>query len=295
MLPQRLAAGDRAELDSGVAPRGGGGAVADHVPTCSQSFMMDNMATEIFDIGNMPRGGPDASWLDRRLQTDRLEYLDREDVDDLKRRVIHSLDRCGWIFGTHKKFARMALANVAHLPNPKILELGAGHGGLSRALLKMHPTAHVTVTDLEPTSVAALTAGDLGRHPRALVRVMDATAIDVPDAHYDLAVFALSFHHLAPPLAALAFAECTRVAEKLLVIDLRRPVSLLHILELAIGLPLAKLVPVLHDGCISSLRAYSPSALRALAQYADPAIILELRGGAFRPQIALASRSRRVQ
>lgn len=38
------------------------------------------------DIENMPRGGPDASWLDRRLQTNRLEYLDREDVDDLKQR-----------------------------------------------------------------------------------------------------------------------------------------------------------------------------------------------------------------
>ncbi len=48
-----------------------------------QVSMMDYMATEIFDIDSMPRGGPDASWLDRRLQTDRLEYLDRDDVDDL--------------------------------------------------------------------------------------------------------------------------------------------------------------------------------------------------------------------
>ena len=55
------------------------------------------------DIVNMPRGGPDASWLDRRLQTNRLEYLDRDDVDDLKRKVIRSLDRGGrrrW-FGTY--------------------------------------------------------------------------------------------------------------------------------------------------------------------------------------------------
>jgi hypothetical protein len=37
--------------------------------------MMDHMASEIFDIDSMPRGGPDASCLDRRLQTDRLEYL----------------------------------------------------------------------------------------------------------------------------------------------------------------------------------------------------------------------------
>jgi hypothetical protein len=41
----------------------------------------------VIDIDRMPRGGPDASWLDRRLQTDRLEYLDHDDVDDRVQRV----------------------------------------------------------------------------------------------------------------------------------------------------------------------------------------------------------------
>jgi hypothetical protein len=45
----------------------------------------------VLDIDQMPRGGPDASWVDRRLQTDRLEYLDRGDVDDrVKRQVVRS-------------------------------------------------------------------------------------------------------------------------------------------------------------------------------------------------------------
>lgn len=248
------------------------------------------MTTEIFDIDSMPRGGPDASWLDRRLQTNRLEYLDRDDVDDLKRRVVRSLDRKGSTFGRHKKFARITLDEVADEPDPKILELGSGHGGLSRALLKMHPTVHVTVTDVEPTSVAAVAAGDLGRHPRAVVREMDATAIDAPDGYYNVAVFALSFHHLPPRLAARVFAEGTRVAHKLLIIDLPRPPLLLHLLVLGLNLPFAWVIPAAHDAFISSLRAYSTSALRALARYADPAIAVELRGGAFRPQIVLASR-----
>ena len=42
------------------------------------------------------------SWLDRRLQTNRLEYLDRDDVDDLKRKVVCSLDRFQQLFGHHK-------------------------------------------------------------------------------------------------------------------------------------------------------------------------------------------------
>lgn len=33
-------------------------------------------------IAAMPRGGPKASWLDRRLQTDELEYTDRYDIPD---------------------------------------------------------------------------------------------------------------------------------------------------------------------------------------------------------------------
>lgn len=254
--------------------------------------MMDDMATEIFDIDSMPRGGPDASWLDRRLQTNRLEYLDRDDVDDLKRQVVRSLGRSGRIFGIHAKLARIALDEVADVPDPRILELGSGHGGLSRALLELHPSAQVTVTDIEPASVAAVAAGDLGSHPRAVVRQMDATAIDAPDGQYDLAVMALSFHHLPPALAAKVFAEGTRAANKLLIIDFRRPPPLLHMLRLAVRLPLAPVRPAAHDGLISSLRAYSPSALRALARHADPAISVELRGGAFRPQIVVASRSR---
>jgi SAM-dependent methyltransferase len=199
------------------------------------------VAADIFSIDSMPRGGPDASWLDQRLQTDRLEYLDRDDVDDLKRRVVRSLDRMGRIFGTHKKFARIALDEVADVPEPKILELGAGHGGLSAVLLQMHPAAHVTVTDIDPTFVAAIAAGNLGRHPRAVVREMDATAIDAPDGHYDLAVFALSLHHLSPALAARVFAEGTRVANKLLIIDVPRPPSLLHIARLPMTLPFASI------------------------------------------------------
>ena len=259
------------------------------------TYTIVHVVAEIFDIDSMPRGGPDASWLDRRLQTDRLEYHLHRDDDHLKRSVVRSLDRLGRIGGNHKKFARIALDEVADVPDPKILELGSGHGGLSRAVLKMHPPAHVTVTDIEPTSVAAIAAGDLGRHPRAVVREMDANAIDAPDGYYDLAVFALSLHHLPPPLAARLFAEGTRVADKLLIIDMPRPPPLLHILKLALMLPWAMVVPVVHDGFIASLGCYSPSALRALARYADPAITLELRGGVFRTQIALASRLRSRQ
>ena len=246
------------------------------------------------DVASMARGGPDASWLDRRLQTNRLEYLDRDDVDDLKRRVVCSLDRVGRLLGQHKKSARMALGEVADIPSPKILELGCGHGGLSRRLLENHPTAQVTVTDIEPTFVAAVAASDLGSHPRATVREMDATAIDAPDGYYDLVVFSLSLHHLPPALAARVFAEGTRAGRKLLIIDARRPPAPLHLVTLAVTMPFIGLSPFAHDGFISSLRAYSPSALRALAYYADPAITVEFRTRRWGPTVAVASRARQT-
>jgi SAM-dependent methyltransferase len=252
---------------------------------------MDYMPKPIVDIDRMPRGGPDASCVDRLLQTDRLEYLDRDDVDDsVKRSVIRALEWTGEFFGNTEKFARIALDVVADVPDPTILELGSGHGGLSRKLLEWHPTAELTITDIEPHSVKAIDAGDLGEHPRATVREMDATAIDAPDGFFDLAVFAFSFHHLPPALASRVFAEGTRVANKLVIIDLPRPPSPLHLLRLAVMLPLAPFVPFVHDGLISSLRTYSPSALRALAAHADPAIEVELRGGLTSPQVVVASR-----
>jgi hypothetical protein len=252
---------------------------------------MDYMAREIVDIDRMPRGGPNASCLDRLLQTDRLEYLDRQDVDEEKKRsVIRALEWTGAVFGSTEKFARIALDEVADVPDPKILELGAGHGALSRTLLEWHPTAELTVTDVEAASVQAIVDGDLGAHHRATVREMDATAIDASDRHFDLAVFVLSFHHLSPTLASQVLAEGTRAAAKLLIIDLPRPPSALHIVRLATMLPFAPWLPFVHDGVISSLRTYSRSALRALATHADPSIDIELRSGLMSPQIAVASR-----
>ncbi len=255
--------------------------------------MMAYVAHDRTDIERMPRGGFDASCLDRLLETDRLEYLDRDDVDDsVKRQVIDALDWTGRVFGNHDRFAAVALDLIADVPDPKILELGAGHGSVSRRILAEHPSATVTVTDLDARSVAQLSAGDLATDPRAEVRLVDATDIDAADASFDLALFALSFHHLPPVQASRVIAEGTRVADALVIIDLPRPPAPIHLLRLAAMLPAAPWVPLIHDGVISSLRSYSPSALRSLAHHADPSIEVELRSGLNKPQIVIARRSR---
>jgi SAM-dependent methyltransferase len=252
---------------------------------------MGTVEIPVADIDAMPRGGPDASWLDRRLETGCREYLDRDDVDErIKRSVVRALEWTGDVFKNHERFAYLVLDELADVADPKILELGAGHGGLSRKLLEQHPTARVTVTDIDATSVLDIAAGELGSHPRAVVQVADATEIDSPDGYFDLAVMALSFHHLPPAQAAQVIAEGTRVAEKLMIIDLPRLPSLLHIVKLATFVPFLA-IPFAHDGFISSMRAYSPSALRALAAHAGPPIKVELRRQRRGPQVFIASRT----
>ncbi len=242
-------------------------------------------------LAAMPRGGPDASCLDRLLQTDRLEYLDRDDVDPaIKSSVIAALNRAGELFGDHDRNARLVLDEVADVADPRILELGAGHGALSRRLLAEHPSARITVSDISPESVAALAASDLGRDPRAEVRTVDATAIDAPDGSFDLAVFALSFHHLPPPQAVRVLTEATRVADRFVIVDLARPPAPLHLIRLATMAPLVPLWPFAHDGLISSLRTYSPSAFRELARHAG--VDVDVRRAGFGPQVVIARRRR---
>ena len=235
-------------------------------------------------MARMPRGGPHASWLDRRLQTDALEYTDRYDIpDEVKQTVISALDRVGTRTGQHEKHARTALDMVADVPNPRVLELGAGHGKLSAKILELHPTATVTVSDLDPTSVAKISDGELGAHPRVRTQVVDATAIAADDGAYDLVVFAQAFHHLPPATAVRAIAEATRVGSRFLVIDLMRPSPLGLILTQVVVAPVAAVAVlvrpsirrIMHDGFISALRAYSPSAFVALGRAADPQMHIE--------------------
>ena len=141
-----------------------------------------------------------------------------------------------------------------------------------------------------PTSLAAIAAGDLGEHPRATVREMDATAIDAADGHFDLAVFVLSFHHLPPSMASRVFAEGTRAATKLLIIDLPRPPSPLHMVRLGDDAAVRAVDPVRarrRDQLTARLQPVGPACLAA---HADPAIDVQLRGGLMSPQVVVASR-----
>jgi SAM-dependent methyltransferase len=166
---------------------------------------------------------------------------------------------------------------------------------LSEQILRLHATAEVTVTDLDPTSVRNIAAGELGDNPRVTTKVVDATAIDEPDRKYDLVVFAASFHHLSPKVAYRAIAEATRVGNKFLVVDGNRPppvvLMLLPLLMLPMALfirPLAAARAMMHDSFISGLRLYSALAFTALGRAAEPEMRTEFLGPQSRLPLAIA-------
>lgn len=130
-------------------------------------------AASTVEIHSMPRGGPDASWLDRRLQTDGLEYTDRYDVsDETKQYVVTALEAMGTRNGTHETIAGYVVKLLAGIDTPRILELGAGHGRLSEQILRPHPTAELTSPTWTrfrcTTSPAVHSGATRGREPRSL-------------------------------------------------------------------------------------------------------------------------------
>lgn len=213
----------------------------------------------------MPRGGWGASRFSRRFDTDALEYLDRDDVPAAWRaQVMRALDRGHRVSGTYQRLCHRALA-LTDAAEPRFVELGAGHGELSRRLLRASPTARVTVSDLGEDFVAAMEGSDLAHHPRADIRRIDATSIDADDNTWDVAIFAFALHHLPPTLVVDLLRETTRVARVLLVVDpVRNP--LLYAVLPPFVIPSQP--PVLHDGIISARRAYSRSALQAIGDAA---------------------------
>jgi hypothetical protein len=82
---------------------------------------------EIFGIESMSRGGVDASWLDRRLQTNRLEYLDRGNVDHLKTPVVRAFAREGKIFRSTRSWRAPVLGHFSATAAEKWPKTGCNH------------------------------------------------------------------------------------------------------------------------------------------------------------------------
>jgi hypothetical protein len=111
------------------------------------------------------------------------------------------------------------LRRHAELSDSDVLDVGCGHGRLTRELAVLG--ARVTGIEVSEQQLAAARAADDGtRGTRYLVG--RAEAIPLPDASFDLVVFRASLHHVAVEQMPAALREAARVV---------RPGGLVYVAE----------------------------------------------------------------
>ena len=137
------------------------------------------------------------------------------------------LDLDAEVLADHLRAVRAELLALADAPVRRVLDLGAGTGTGTFALLADLPDAHVVATDASPDMVERLRrrAADLGLAERVTVVQADLDEGLPAGEPVDLAWASASLHHLADPDRTLA-----EVATAL------RPGGLLAVVELA-GFP----------------------------------------------------------
>ncbi len=228
-----------------------------------------------------PRGVRALSVLDRLLWTERLEYLDRDDVSDArKQRIVHALHRMNLGLLSYHRFLhhlRPAIEHVARRERrpARVLELASGSGEFTMALGRLAGRkglpVRVTGSDIVPAYVADANIRAQAR--RLPVRFVELNAFDLlstlTPGDYDIYFIAQSIHHFSAGQLAMMVAQAGLAGARHFVgIDGRR--SLL----MAVGLPMftaLSLQPdLVHDAAITARRFYSEPELALIADIAAP-------------------------
>lgn len=105
--------------------------------------------------------------------------------DTERRRLIHCFDE---FYGTVGELV------ARYCPvSPRILDLGAGTGILSAAIVDRSPAAQLQLLDASPEMLRQAAIRLVGRQPQMFVQSLDA---DLPPGPFDAIVSALAIHHL---------------------------------------------------------------------------------------------------
>lgn len=211
---------------------------------------------------------------------DAVEHLDRPLPAADRMASLADIDRLNAWFGGYTLTLRAVLRLVATatargaLPPGATLTLadvGGGCGDLAVRLVAWARRAgrpvRVLVVDRDPDMLAAV-AARRARWPELVPVLGDATALPLGEGAVDVAVMALTLHHLEPDAAARALAEMRAAARLGVVVnDLLRTRVTLGLVWLSTRV-LARHPISRHDGPLSVRRAYTPGELRVLAEKA---------------------------
>ena len=160
--------------------------------------------------------------------------------------------------GLTDAFARRALDLLEPLRGARLLDVAAGAGGA--ALQAAQRGAQVTAVDASPRMAARIRE----RAPEVTARVMDGTALELPDGAFDAALSC--FGVVLFPDAARGMAELHRVLRpggRAAIVTWTEP----HRYELAARL---------RDAVLAIRGAMPPGELPAQLRFTDPARLREL-------------------
>ena len=185
-------------------------------------------------------------------------------------RSLADVARLNGVFGGRLVTLRHVRRLLARYPPDRpvtVLDVGTGSADIPRALVRWARRAgrslRVIALDLDAATLAVARRATAGYGEITFVRA-DALALPFRPESVDLAISALTLHHLEPAAAAAYLAAMDQVARAGLVVnDLARSRAALVLVWLATRAlacgPLSR-----HDGPLSVKRAYTPDEVRGL-------------------------------
>jgi len=215
-----------------------------------------------------------------------VEMLDRPAAFAELRQGLADVARLNGLFGGRLltvSHVKRLLARTAGARPLTVLDVGTGGADIPRALARWARRTgraiRIVALDRDgPTLEVA--RRHLAGYPEVTLLRGDALALPVRPGSVDVAISALTLHHLEPDGAARHLAELDRAARCGLVVnDLARSRTAYGLVWLATRL-LSRSAMSRHDGPMSVRRAYAPAELRAIC---DAAGLGDVRIVRYRP------------
>jgi hypothetical protein len=201
---------------------------------------------------------------------DALELLDRPAPHTDLRECLADVARLNGVFGgrlvtlghVRRLLRRVPAGRVA-----TVVDLGTGSADIPRALVRWARRAgrpiRVFAVDRDAATLDVAARATRG-YPEIVLLQADALALPLAPRSVDVAISALTLHHLEPSAAAAVLAAMDRTARVGFVVnDLYRSRAAYALVWLATRV-LARNRMSRHDGPLSVLRAYTPQEVRAL-------------------------------
>ena len=148
-----------------------------------------------------------------------------------------------------------------------IIDIGTGSGDIPSAIVdwanRTGRICSVVAVDYLP-QMLQLASGNVPESNKIALVQANASALPFQDKAFDIAVCALTFHHLSEDVCAAALKEMNRVTRMgFVVTDLRRDQISAHLVRLGLTLTRAHAM-TLHDSAASVRRSFSPRELEKL-------------------------------